>query len=207
MINFSYFSRDLKQDFSSFLFRNIYPFCSRPVNKFIRDLSFEIIKSGSLTISDIARTFNSNLNTVEKRLTIALGKYDLTSLIYHLQKHILDNLCNEPNRIIIDEQEYSFEKFKVKSLKAINNLCVILMIVTTYIAEIIVNKSIAYYHCLEAYKSFEDKEVCGTRKYKESGLMLYRIKRGMSKILTHTAKLPEVPGKNREIKYKQLKLF
>ncbi len=105
MINFSYFSRDLKQDFSSFLFRNIYPFCSRPVNKFIRDLSFEIIKSGSLTISDIARTFNSNLNTVEKRLTIALGKYDLTSLIYHLQKHILDNLCNEPNRIIIDESD------------------------------------------------------------------------------------------------------
>ncbi len=37
--------------------------------------------------------------------------------------------------------------------------------------------------------------------------MLYRIKREMFIILSHTTKLPEVPKRNRETKYVRLKLF
>ena len=165
------------------------------------------------TIKVSYHSFNRDYWLVAEFLPCKTKRIYITNIDYSNKENCIEVVKVYHSRWRIEEyfrfikQEYSFEKFKVKSLKAINNLCVILMIVTTYIAEIIVNKSIAYYHCLEAYKSFEDKEVCGTRKYKESGLMLYRIKRGMSKILTHTAKLPEVPGKNREIKYKQLKLF
>ena len=67
--------------------------------------------------------------------------------------------------------------------------------------------------CLNAYKSFKDKyaEDNIIMKYDESGLMLYRIKRGIQEILSHCSSMPKVPGRDRtnknKSKYHQLSIF
>ena len=53
--------------------------------------------------------------------------------------------------------EYSFERFMVRSLNAINNLAFIISLATTYITHLAITKNNAYYKCLNAYKSFKDK--------------------------------------------------
>ena len=109
--------------------------------------------------------------------------------------------------------EYSFERFMVRSLNAINNLAFIISLATTYITHLAITKNNAYYKCLNAYKSFKDKyaEDNIIMKYGESGLMLYRIKRGIQEILSHCSSMPKVPGRDRtnknKSKYHQLSIF
>ncbi|MBR6071197.1 MAG: transposase [Acholeplasmatales bacterium] len=107
--------------------------------------------------------------------------------------------------------EYSFEKFMVRKLKAINNLAYIISLATTYITHLIITKNKSYYNCLECYKSFKDEydENNIIKKYGESGLMLYRVKRGIQNILSHCSSMPKVPGRDRskKKKYYQLSIF
>ena len=101
----------------------------------------------------------------------------------------------------------------VRSLNAINNLAFIISLATTYITHLAITKNNAYYKCLNAYKSFKDKyaEDNIIMKYGESGLMLYRIKRGIQEILSHCSSMPKVPGRDRtnknKSKYHQLSIF
>lgn len=108
------------------------------------------------------------------------------------------------------KQEYGIEHFRVRSIKAMNNLMLIVNIIVIYLSSIIIAKNSVYYHCLAAYRSFADDlfEDDIKAKYHEVGLMLYRTKRGISQILQHTNTLPKVPGRNRcKKKYEQLKLL
>ena len=103
--------------------------------------------------------------------------------------------------------EYSFEKFRVRSLMAANNLSFIICLATLYISHLIIVKNSTYYHCMSAYKSFNDRydENNIVVKYGTSGLELYRIKNGIQEILSHSKTLPEVPGyKRTKEKYHQL---
>ncbi len=107
--------------------------------------------------------------------------------------------------------EYSFEKFRVRSLRAINNIAFIISLATIYITHLVITKNNSYYNCLESYKSFGDKynEDNVISKYGTAGLELYRIKRGIQEILSHSKCLPKVPGRDRtkKEKYHQLSIF
>lgn len=109
------------------------------------------------------------------------------------------------------KQEFGFEKYRVRSLKAMNNLCVILLLISTFITKIYIERNKLYFDCLDSYKSFKDKidEETLKIKYGEYGLMLYRIKRGLQEILKHIAVMPKVPGRDRtkKAKYTQLTIY
>lgn len=106
--------------------------------------------------------------------------------------------------------EFCFEKFRVRKLKAINNLTFIVSLITTYISRLSILKNKSYYNCLNAYKSFKDKynEENVIERYGKSNLELYRLKRGIQEILSHSKSLPFIPGYVRKAKAnEQLCLF
>ena len=106
--------------------------------------------------------------------------------------------------------EFDFEKFRVRSLKSINNLSLMIRIATTFITRLVISKNSVYRSCLDAYSAFDkksnDKDIVA--KYGQNGLMLYRVKRGIQTILEHSNSVPSVPGRNRtKQKYYQLSFF
>ncbi|MDD4154385.1 MAG: transposase [Bacilli bacterium] len=108
------------------------------------------------------------------------------------------------------KQEFAIEHFRVRSIKAMNNLMLMVNIIVTYLSAIIIDKNSVYYHSLAAYRSFADAlvEEDIKLKYHEAGLMLYRMKRGLGQILQHANTLPKVPGRDRhKKKYEQLRLL
>ena len=106
--------------------------------------------------------------------------------------------------------EYSFEKFKVRNLKAINNLSTLIMIATSFITYLVINKNKVYHACLDTYSAFvknkQDKKII--EQYGQNGLMLYRVKRGIQTILEHSNSVPVVPGRDQsKPKTNQMSLF
>ena len=106
--------------------------------------------------------------------------------------------------------EYSFEKFRVRNLKAINNLSTLIMIATSFITYLVINKNKVYHACLDTYSAFEknkqDREII--EQYGQNGLMLYRVKRGIQTILEHSNSVPVVPGRDQsKPKTNQMSLF
>lgn len=101
-------------------------------------------------------------------------------------------------RLAYYPDEYSFEKFRVRNLKAINNLSTLIMIATSFITYLVINKNKVYHACLDTYSAFvknkQDKEII--EQYGQNGLMLYRVKRGIQTILEHSNSVPVVPGRD-----------
>ena len=84
MINYSNFCRDLKQDLTSFLSDTVFNVkASRPIKKFILDMLWGLLITGSTKISEIARALkeNSHLMCSEVRLTTRLS--NLTFKVFH----------------------------------------------------------------------------------------------------------------------------
>lgn len=108
------------------------------------------------------------------------------------------------------KQEFNLEGFRIREIKAINNLIYIVNLCVLFLTKLSVTKSKTYYNSLNVYKSFNDKEYENNliKRYGENGLMLYRIKRGIQEILHHSILKVEVPGRVRKKKeMKQLSIF
>ena len=107
------------------------------------------------------------------------------------------------------KQEFNLEGFMVRETTSMNNLFYIVNLIVVFLTTLFIKKNKTYYSTLECYKSFKDKNrELDEDKYSQNGLMLYRIKRGIQDILSHTKLDIEVPGRSRKKKeYKQLSLF
>lgn len=102
-----------------------------------------------------------------------------------------------------------FEKFRIREMKAMNNLFLMLSIAVALLTEIIQEGGALWDGVLVAYQPLTDlKEEARIKKeYGYSGLMLYRAAEGVKTILGRAAQRPEVPGRDQRKRYKQLTLF
>lgn len=108
------------------------------------------------------------------------------------------------------KEEYGFEKYRVRSLKAMNNLCFIISIVVSYLSYIYACNNHNYQSCITCYMNLksEKKEQEIGLKYGYYGIKLYQIKRGLQDILIHIKEKPMIKKKTKKDKqYEQLSLF
>lgn len=105
--------------------------------------------------------------------------------------------------------EFGLERFQIRSIKAINNFFLIVEACCCFIGEIIVRKGPLYDSCMAAWEGFGDDPygIADTAKYGKSELRLYRVKRGIQAILSHTQGRPEIRKRTRKPKPNQLTLF
>ena len=107
------------------------------------------------------------------------------------------------------KQEFGLERFQIRSLKAINNFFLIVEACCCFIGKVIVEKGSLYETCMDCWEGFGDDENgdSDSRKYGKSELRLYRAKRGIQAILSHTQGRPEIRKRSRRPKPNQLTLF
>ena len=75
MINYSNFCRDLKQDLITFLNDTLFNSnVSRPTKKFVLDMLWGLLITGSTKISEIARTLNENMPLIYKKINRWIDK-------------------------------------------------------------------------------------------------------------------------------------
>ena len=105
--------------------------------------------------------------------------------------------------------EFGLERFQIRSLKAINNFFLIVEACCCFVGEIIVGKGSLYDSCMAAWEGFADdpEGVSDPQRYGKSELRLYRVKRGIQAILSHTKGRPEIRKRARKPKPNQLTLF
>ena len=108
------------------------------------------------------------------------------------------------------KEEFGFEKYRVRSLKAMNNLCFILSIAVSYLTYIYLCNNHIFQSCLKCYMNLknEKKEQEIGLKYGYYGIKLYQLKRGLQDILVHIKDKPTIKKKSKkEERYEQLRLF
>lgn len=105
--------------------------------------------------------------------------------------------------------EFGLERFQIRSLRAINNFFLIVEACCCFIGQTIIEKGSLYDSCMAAWEGFSDDENgdSDSRKYGKSELRLYRVKRGIQAILSHTQGRPEIRKRVRKPKPNQLTLF
>jgi len=121
MNNFSNFCKYLKLDFTNFMEKVLPKGINRPTKKFIYDMVYGLLKTGSTHISEIARVLepDNKLIHIEKRLTDNLSKLSLESIHDSLIDFSLNNLCKKPLVIDVDESDivkpygHKFEKLGI----------------------------------------------------------------------------------------------
>ena len=105
--------------------------------------------------------------------------------------------------------EFGLERFQIRSLRAINNFFLIVEACCCFIGKIIIGKGSLYDACMDAWEGFGDDPdgIADAAKYGKSELRLYRVKRGIQVMLSHTQGRPEIRKRTRKPKPNQLTLF
>lgn len=105
--------------------------------------------------------------------------------------------------------EFGLERFQIRFLKAMNNFFLIVEACCCFVGKTIVEKGSLYDACMTSWEGFGDDENgdSDSRKYGKSELRLYRAKRGIQAILSHTQGRPEIRKRSRRPKPNQLTLF
>ncbi len=106
----SYFSnaaRDLKRAVSDFLESHMFEGLSVPKRKFVADVAYGLLKSGSPLVSEQARALceGTKLLYVEKRLCRGYEGFDLSPLASSIARFSLRELVDFPYQIDVDESD------------------------------------------------------------------------------------------------------
>ena len=107
MSNFSNSVRDVKADFMLFASEFVIPSCDRPRAKFIIDMAYGILRSGSSLVSEVARALDegAGLNTPEKRLTRGLAGFDLSGAAAGFMSRVASRMIPVPFEVEVDESD------------------------------------------------------------------------------------------------------
>lgn len=107
------------------------------------------------------------------------------------------------------KQEFGLERFQIRSLRAINNFFLVTQACCCFIGSVIAKKGSLYETCMDCWEGFGDdpEDSSDAAKYGKSELRLYRVKRGIQAILSHTQGRPEIRKRSRRQKPNQLTLF
>ena len=100
------------------------------------------------------------------------------------------------------KQVLGMEKFMIRKIDAINNLYICMMLVTSFMTEIIQENGLLYRKIIEVYQPLNDlkKEEEIEKKYGYYGLKLYRVARGIKTILGLKKEQIAIPGRIRKKK-------
>lgn len=98
MNNYSNLCKYLKQELVIFLEKILPKNTKRPVKKFVYDMTYGILKTGSTVISDIARKLekDNNLIHIEKRLTDNLTNISFDAISKNLIKFNIEIYVKHP---------------------------------------------------------------------------------------------------------------
>lgn len=106
MIYFSNIVREVKKELSNYLLDNICKDLPRNITKFIYDMVWGILSSGSSKISNIGRRlFESNIRVTENRLTLNLMELNLSKVKENYFRYVFNNLLKLNPNILIDETD------------------------------------------------------------------------------------------------------
>lgn len=106
MINFNNLVRDLKVELSNYLLGNILVNIDRKTTKFVYDMVWGILSSGSSKISKIGRyLFEQNIHVTENRLTKNLIDINLESVKENYWNFIFNREAKTNPNILIDETD------------------------------------------------------------------------------------------------------
>lgn len=108
------------------------------------------------------------------------------------------------------KEEFGYEKYRVRNIKAMNNLSFIILVATSYLTYIYSCNNRIYNMCIKNYINLKNEKLEEKieRKYGYYGIKLYRIKRGLQEILMHSKDKLSLPrSKPKQERYEQLKLF
>ena len=106
MIYFNNIVREVKKELSNYLLDNICKDLPRNITKFIYDMVWGILSSGSSKISNIGRRlFESNVRVTENRLTLNLMELNLSKVKENYFCYVFNNLLKLNPNILIDETD------------------------------------------------------------------------------------------------------
>ncbi|MBO4541265.1 MAG: transposase [Bacilli bacterium] len=107
------------------------------------------------------------------------------------------------------KQEFGLERFQIRSLTAINNFFLIAQVCCCFIGSVAAQKGSLYETCMDCWEGFGDdpEGSSDASKYGKAELRLYRVKRGIQVILSHTFGRPEIRKRARKPRPDQLTLF
>ena len=106
MIYFNNIVREVKKELSNYLLDNICKDSPRNITKFIYDMVWGILSSGSSKISNIGRRlFESNIRVTENRLTLNLMELNLSKVKENYFHYVFNNLLKLNPNILIDETD------------------------------------------------------------------------------------------------------
>ena len=106
MIYFNNIVREVKKELSNYLLDNICKDLPRNITKFIYDMVWGILSSGSSKISNIGRRlFESNVRVTENRLTLNLTELNLSKVKENYFCYVFNNLLKLNPNILIDETD------------------------------------------------------------------------------------------------------
>lgn len=106
MIYFNNIVREVKKELSNYLLDNICKNLPRNITKFIYDMVWGILSSGSSKISNIGRRlFESNIRVTENRLTLNLIELNLSKVKENYFRYVFNNLLKLNPNILIDETD------------------------------------------------------------------------------------------------------
>ena len=106
MFYFNNLVRDVKKELSHYLLDNICKDLPKNITKFVFDMVWGILSSGSSKISNIGRRlFEDNLRVTENRLTLNLMELDLSKVKDNYFHYLSDNLLKLNPNVLIDETD------------------------------------------------------------------------------------------------------
>lgn len=106
MLYFNNLVREVKKELSHYLIDNICKDVPRNITKFIYDMVWGILSSGSSKISNIGRRlFENNIRVTEYRLTLNLIELDLIKVKDNYYQYTFNNLLKFNPNILVDETD------------------------------------------------------------------------------------------------------
>lgn len=106
MLYFNNLAREVKKELSHYLLDNICKETPRNITKFIYDMVWGILSSGSSKISNIGRRlFEKDIRITENRLTLNLMKLDLSKTKENYYHYAFKNLLKLNPNVLIDETD------------------------------------------------------------------------------------------------------
>ena len=190
-------------------YKGKYSFTYKGVDNIIK---YAKASSINVTHKDFDHDFSLVVETIhnENDVRVYLTNMDCSTkegIIKTLKAYRLRWRIEEYFRFI--KQEYEFEKFMIRDIKAINSLFVCMNIAVTFLTYLIQTNATIWSQIQEAYQPLtnKEKEEILSKKYGYHGINLYRAKNGIQIILGHTKGRPDVPGRIRRKRIEQLSLF
>jgi len=190
-------------------YKGKYSFTYKGVDNVIK---FAKASSTKVTHKDFKEGFWLVIETIhcENDIRVYLTNIDCSTkdgIIKTLKAYRLRWRIEEYFRFI--KQEYEFEKFMIRDIKAINSLFICMNIAVTFLTYLIQTNKALWSQIQEVYQPLtnKEKEEILSKKYGYHGINLYRAKNGMQIILGHTKGRPDIPGRIRRKRIEQTTLF